>query len=155
MASQALAARNVHKEPGRAISVNDVIPYARPGCQKCRGKGIVGYRKVGETRGAEPCACATKRFWKAHPEIIVTEKGLAFWPSDEAPEQLAALKAARKSLEDGPAADAIALARAADPIEAAGAGRELAMVHGLREPPAGTTVHHLHSGQTACTFGRA
>lgn len=184
-------ARNVQKEPGRPIEVRDVAPYARAMCPKCKGQGMVGYRKVGETRGAEPCKCATTRFWKAHPEIIVTEKGVAYWPVGETPEDRAKAKERKFTTADVRAAAALLEANQvdevrvpiapgshldeiareeADRLEAAAKARvclcgegvpHLKAKHGterlasIREVPPGTIVHHLRSGQTACTFGRA
>jgi hypothetical protein len=33
----------------------------------------------------EPCKCATTRFLKKHPEIIMDATGRAWWPADELP----------------------------------------------------------------------
>lgn len=79
------ARRNLHVERGRPVVVNDITPFARPKCGKCGGKGIAGMRSAGETTGAEPCSCATKRFFREHPEIIVTAEGEAFWPLETVP----------------------------------------------------------------------
>jgi hypothetical protein len=67
--------RNAHVERGRVVMVSEVQPYALPMHQKCR-QGIV--------RRTDPpvaCACATKRFLKAHPEVIVDKDGRAWWPA--------------------------------------------------------------------------
>lgn len=69
--------RNAHVERGRVVMVSEVTPYALPLHQKCR-QGIV--------RRSDPpvaCACATKRFLKRHPEVIIDEKGAAWWPAEE------------------------------------------------------------------------
>jgi len=78
--------RNLHVEPGRPVVVNDITPYARPKCGKCK-KGIADTVKndAGEVVGAAPCVCATTRFYRRHPEIIVTETGAAFWPAESDP----------------------------------------------------------------------
>lgn len=87
-ASQADPRRNVHVDRGRPVVVNDITPYARPKCGDCQGKGIFGTKAdaEGNTQSAEPCRCAHVRFMKAHPEIIVTETGEAFWPAGPEPE---------------------------------------------------------------------
>lgn len=76
--------RNLHVDRGRPVVVNDITPYARPKCGACKGKGIFGTKAdaEGNTQSAEPCRCAHLRFMKAHPEIIVTETGEAFWPEE-------------------------------------------------------------------------
>ena len=56
--------------------VSDVTPYALPLHQKCR-QGIM--------RMSNPpvaCACATKRFLRAHPEVILDDTGAAWWPAE-------------------------------------------------------------------------
>ena len=77
--------RNLHVDPGRPVTVSDITPYARQKCGKCGGRGIVGMRHAGDATGAEPCRCAHLRFMKAHPEIVVTETGAAFWPAQPSP----------------------------------------------------------------------
>lgn len=78
--------RNSHVERGRPITVADVAPYARQKCQKCRGKGMVGVKlsEDGTPVSATPCKCATVRFFKAKPEIILDEEGRAWWPAEGA-----------------------------------------------------------------------
>lgn len=80
------ARRNLHVERGRPVVVNDITPFARPKCGKCKN-GIAGTTKndAGEVVGATPCACATTRFYRHHPEIIVTAEGEAFWPLETVP----------------------------------------------------------------------
>jgi hypothetical protein len=75
--------RNLHAERGRPVTAADITPYARQKCSSCRGKGVVGRRSAGEVHGVEPCVCATKRFIKAHPEVIIDAHGVAFFPAEE------------------------------------------------------------------------
>jgi len=76
--------RNLHLERGRPVVVNDITPYARAKCGKCKGRGIVGMSSDAEGNkvGAHPCRCSTVRFYRVHPEIIVDETGRAWWPAD-------------------------------------------------------------------------
>jgi hypothetical protein len=70
--------RNAHVEKGRIVMVSEVTPYALPLHQKCR-QGII--------RQSDPpvaCACATKRFLKKHPEVIIDRAGRVWWPVKEA-----------------------------------------------------------------------
>lgn len=74
--------RNLHADKGRAVVVNDITPYARQKCSKCAGRGIVGMRTAEEQQGAEPCRCATQRFFKKHgKDLIVDSHGRAWWPA--------------------------------------------------------------------------
>lgn len=83
-AQQALdPSRNLHVERGRPVTAADITPYARQKCGDCKGKGLVGRRSAGEVHGIEPCACASKRFIKAHPEVIIDVQGVAFFPAEE------------------------------------------------------------------------
>lgn len=70
-------AYNVHLPKGRAVMVSDIQPYALPMHQKCK-QGIIR-----RTVPPVACACATKRFLKAHPEIIIDETGAVWWPAKE------------------------------------------------------------------------
>lgn len=74
--------RNQETPKGRAVTAAEISPYALPLHLKCRGKGVVGYRGQGEERTAVPCACATKRFLRAHPEVVVDRDGRVWWPED-------------------------------------------------------------------------
>ena len=78
-------ARNAHVEKGRPVTANEVIAHRLPMHEKCRvGKGIVSIAMHEDgTRTAVPCACATKRFFKAHPEIVIDDNGAAWWPAEE------------------------------------------------------------------------
>lgn len=77
--------RNVHVPRGRPVTLDDIQPHARQKCGSCKGRGLISTRKdeQGKPMFAEPCRCAHVRFVKAHPEIIVTETGEAFWPAEE------------------------------------------------------------------------
>lgn len=72
--------RNTHIEKGAQVIGNDVTPHAREKCGKCRGKGL---RFSFERRRNEACACATKRFLEAHPEVIVEKNGALWWPAKQ------------------------------------------------------------------------
>ena len=80
--------RNLHAERGRPVTAADITPYARQKCTDCKGKGLVGRRSAGEVHGVEPCACASKRFIKAHPEIIIDAQGVAFFPAEEPKQEI-------------------------------------------------------------------
>ncbi len=73
--------RNLHVEKGRAVMVSDIQPHALQMHEKCRGRGVVAIVDGG-TR-AIPCKCATKRFLKAHPEVIIDKSGAAWWPAKD------------------------------------------------------------------------
>jgi hypothetical protein len=77
--------RNLHVERGRAITVRDIAPHARAKCTKCKGTGIVAKIKDadGNVVGATPCACATRKFFQRHPELIVEKNGAGFWPKED------------------------------------------------------------------------
>jgi len=69
-----LTERNAHLPRGRAVTVGDIQAYAMPGHGKCGGRGVVG---------RVACSCATKRFMRAHPEVIVVREGDllgVYWP---------------------------------------------------------------------------
>jgi hypothetical protein len=88
--------RNLHVEKGRVVTVNDITPHARPKCKDCKGKGITGTNKDddGKAVSATPCRCATSRFFKAHPEVIVDARGASWWPLEQrAPQRTAAVDA--------------------------------------------------------------
>lgn len=76
--------RNLHIDKGRQITIDDVRPYALAMHHPCRGNGVVGLVKDAEGKAVagRPCICATKRFFKAHPEIIMEANGAAWWPLD-------------------------------------------------------------------------
>lgn len=61
------ASRNAGSPRGRAVPVGDVAAHALSGHSKCRGTGMLGARMA--------CACATRRFLKAHPDVIVVPDG--------------------------------------------------------------------------------
>lgn len=74
--------RNLHADRGRSVVVNDITPYARQKCGNCGGRGIVGMRTTDEQQAAEPCKCATVRFFKKHGrDLIVDAQGRAWWPA--------------------------------------------------------------------------
>jgi len=68
---------NEGKPKGRQVTVADLVPYALQMHPLCGGKGIVrGTNNV-------PCKCATKRFFKAKPNVILDATGAAWWPAKE------------------------------------------------------------------------
>lgn len=71
-------ARNLHLEKGQVVMVSEVTPYALPMHQKCR-QGIIR-----QTNPPVACACATKRFLRKYPEVIVDEQGRVWWPAKDA-----------------------------------------------------------------------
>lgn len=66
--------RNVYYPRGREVTVDDVKAHALPKHQKCKG---------GMVSKTTPCSCATKRFLKAHPEVIIDSDGRAWWPAKD------------------------------------------------------------------------
>ena len=68
---------NKDKTPGKRVMVADLTPHALPMHPLCGGTGI----KRGTTNVT--CKCAMKRFFKAHPEIILDATGAAWWPAKE------------------------------------------------------------------------
>lgn len=74
-------ARNLDKPKGREVTPADVAPHALPLHPPCRGKGLLGLRGDGRR---EICKCATKRFLRAHPEVILEADGRAWWPAPKA-----------------------------------------------------------------------
>src|SRR5712664_3760196 len=54
----------------RPLVIADVVPYAKKGCEKCRGAGfyISIFHKGGAQESREPqaCRCTTKRFTAEH-----------------------------------------------------------------------------------------
>lgn len=78
--------RNAHVEKGRPVAAREVALYRLPLHEKCRvGRGILSI--IGHedgSRTAVPCKCATKRFFAAHPEVIIDKAGAAWWPAKEA-----------------------------------------------------------------------
>ena len=73
-----LAERNAGVPRGRPVTVGDISGYAQSGHQPCKGRGVLG---IWQGDKALPCKCATKRFLKAHPEVIVDgPTGQAWWP---------------------------------------------------------------------------
>lgn len=68
--------RNLHVPRGAAVTVAEVVKHALPKHSKCVG---------GLERGSKttPCICATRRFLKAHPEIIMDKAGSAWWPAED------------------------------------------------------------------------
>lgn len=69
-----LTERNAHVPRGRDVTVSEVQAYALSGHGKCGGRGVVG---------RVACACATKRFMRANPDVIVVREGDllgVYWP---------------------------------------------------------------------------
>jgi hypothetical protein len=75
---QASIARNLNVPRGRRVVASDIAPHALPLHPPCNGKGWV--KRAGE---AVPCRCSTKRFLAAHPEIIMDDEGIAWWPAEK------------------------------------------------------------------------
>lgn len=76
------ATRNAGVPRGRQVVVGDVSAYALEGHPPCRGTGMTGTNASGD---AVPCTCATRRFFKAHPEVIVVPDAgsvKAWWPAN-------------------------------------------------------------------------
>lgn len=69
--------RNLHKHRGAAVTVPEVLKHKLRGCGPCRGTGLEG----DPTTSTTPCVCATRRFLKAHPEIVMDRAGSAWWPA--------------------------------------------------------------------------
>lgn len=87
-------ARNLGVARGAALTVNEIRAYAYAGCRKCRGGGVFGSGTVStnsflkgtmhkDVQGPNlrACACATRRFLRAHPEVIVDAAANVFWPA--------------------------------------------------------------------------
>ena len=71
----AAAQRNAGTPRGRPVSTGDVSAYALAGHAKCGGSGMLGPQMA--------CPCATKRFLKRHPEVVVVIEGGVcgvYWP---------------------------------------------------------------------------
>jgi hypothetical protein len=64
--------QNLGAEKGAAVTLDEVLACRLQGHPACRGTGL--------GKDGRPCACATKRFFKAHPEIIVDAAGSAWHP---------------------------------------------------------------------------
>lgn len=69
--------RNLDKDRGAEVTVDDVKKHAQPGHPPCRGSGMVNSLQRGRR---EPCRCAARRFLELHPEIIMDATGRAWWP---------------------------------------------------------------------------
>lgn len=118
--------QNLHVEKGAPVTLEEVRAYVLPGCATCSGRTGLG-------RDGKPCACATRRFMKAHPEIIMDRVGHAWWPAAKKPAmKVADVKAAVATLE----ANAVPLAEALPPCGECGAawtvlagGEDAALVH--------------------------
>lgn len=79
-------ARNTNVEKGRPVTVNEITAHRLPLHEKCRAlKGLEKIVKRPDgTRLGVPCACAHRRFLKAHPEVIIDDSGAAWWPAEDA-----------------------------------------------------------------------
>jgi len=69
-----LTERNANIPRGRDVKLSEVQAYALRGHSKCGGTGAVG---------RVACSCATKRFMRAHPEVVVVREGEllgVYWP---------------------------------------------------------------------------
>lgn len=78
-------ARNTHVERGRPVTVDEIRAYRLPlheACRQLRGLTHIVRTEDGARLGV-PCKCAHKRFMKQHPEVIIDEKGAAWWPAEE------------------------------------------------------------------------
>lgn len=69
--------QNLHVAKGASVTVDEVRAYGLPGCVSCSG--------TGRTPRGVICSCATRRFMKAHPEIIVDRVGYSWWPATAKP----------------------------------------------------------------------
>lgn len=66
-------ARNLMSPRGPRVTVAEMQCYGYALCQRgCRGTGL--------ERPQVACACATRRFLKAHPEVIVDPEANVWWP---------------------------------------------------------------------------
>jgi hypothetical protein len=68
--------RNASIPRGRQVTTGDVSAHALPGHAKCGGRGMVGVEMA--------CPCATKRFLRRHPGVIVVMEGdvaRVYWPA--------------------------------------------------------------------------
>jgi len=73
-------ARNQHLGQGQVVTVADIKKHAFAGCQKgCRGSGLMPYQPGEQPRA---CECATRRFLKAHPNLVIDERANAWWPAN-------------------------------------------------------------------------
>lgn len=94
--------RNANVDRGREVTVQDVRIHALDGHPACRGSGMVS--------ATQPCKCAQKRFFKAHPEIVVdTDGSRAWWPAKAvateaiaAPNALQNISAGEEDVRPGP-----------------------------------------------------
>jgi len=75
-----LVARNLDKPKGRPLTLGDLTPFARPLHPPCAGRGALG-PEVSRSGKREVCRCATDRFLAAHPEVIMDDRGNAWWPA--------------------------------------------------------------------------
>ena len=69
------AERNAGRPRGRLVLAGDITAHALAGHAACGGRGQVN---------GVACSCATKRFLRAHPEVIVVREGaamVAYWPA--------------------------------------------------------------------------
>ncbi len=68
--------QNLDVPKGKPVTFMDLMKFGRAGCRNCKGRGANLLINGLES----PCACATKRMFKAHPELIVEANGNAWWP---------------------------------------------------------------------------
>lgn len=69
--------RNLHLPRGEQVTIDQVRAHRLVGCTKCSSTGLEGDRR----RSTTPCVCATRRFLKANPRIIMDRAGSAWWPA--------------------------------------------------------------------------
>jgi hypothetical protein len=72
-------ARNLDKARGPQVLASQVRAHALPFHPACNGTGV--RNKVGAGGARQICKCATKRFLRAHPELIVQADGQCWWPA--------------------------------------------------------------------------
>lgn len=76
--------QNLHVAKGAPVTVDEVRAHGLPGCASCSG--------AGRTPRGVICSCATRRFMKAHPEIIVDRVGYSWWPATVKPAPTASMR---------------------------------------------------------------
>lgn len=135
--------QNVHVERGPAITLEEVRAHALDGHASCRST-------PGLAKDGKPCTCATKRFFRAHPEIVVDDKGFAWWPKVRrvvGPEPSMSVEVEK------PSANLVVLAEGDAPRQAPrlvdAGGVEIVRAHELTrsEPPSGDLSTALQEGR--------
>lgn len=64
----------------KPVMASEVVPFSKPACKNCFGKGIVGIY-VGKERQERVCRCALKGFMARHqPDVMSNANGLYWKP---------------------------------------------------------------------------